>query len=256
MRKKSKSVYREFPVCYAKKAEDLPQWLSKGKLVIRRRGWTAMRVEGFEIRPMMEESFGGMRELADRLVIKCCYGPDNLKFEQFEYLLPYQVVPWHPDMLNEQPEKSKCNWFYDKLYPEVTHEKIKEEEEMSKPIYSCSHEGKQVFGERLTTNTDGDYVMQELGTKNVFLVAPNDCERVCPYSISICQLSGNGKGDEKHKQAAKDQFVVGDLIIDTHGNMHMVVAVDTKHVNAGTMIRGWKIPAEAVIIPSGEEVAG
>lgn len=87
---------------------------------------------------------------------------------------------------------------------------------------------RQEILDKLAVNSNGDWVMEEKGTGQVFTAQASSCEEVKPYTILVRNTMQN---QANHYTAKKDEFNVGDAFVTSQGEIVTVVKVDTKQDN-------------------------
>jgi hypothetical protein len=117
----------------------------------------------------------------------------------------------------------------------TTHKtKQKENTKMTK-LYEITLAGKpSLYGHKLATNSQGQWVMEVKGTGEVIAVDKSSVEEVMPYTISVS--FGNGHNNKQYAYLAEaGKYSVGDLfLIDAPLGRAIVnvTGVDTKSASA------------------------
>lgn len=120
---------------------------------------------------------------------------------------------------------------------EVEPEETKDEE---MTLYQIK--GTETYGTLLAKNSEGKYVLEIKGTKEVKTVDPTDVEEVIPHSVAI---KFNGGGQNYHYFAPKNSLEVGDWVILDCGSFAKVTEVDCKSKKATKELMGRKVLTES-----------
>ena len=100
--------------------------------------------------------------------------------------------------------------------------------------------GTETYGTYLATNSEGKYVLEMSGTKEVKAFSKTQVEEVLPWTFDV-------NFNDLHQQAYsyqgdKDSVKVGDLLFSKdHDKFVFVVAVDTKSKKATKRFSGFKL---------------
>ena len=114
------------------------------------------------------------------------------------------------------------------------------DEEMNNTLYQIK--GTETYGTLLAKNSEGKFVLEIKGTKEVKTVDPTDVEEVIPHSVAV---KFNGQGQNYHYFAPKDSLEVGDWVIMDCGSFAKVTDVDCKSKKATKELMGRKVLTES-----------
>jgi len=109
---------------------------------------------------------------------------------------------------------------------------------------------KTVYGNYLTTDSDGRYVMEMLGEeKGIAAFDKKAVEKVMPFTISVKYLT-NGSNDNHYHFLVDDEvkyeFKKGDVVWATdYGALVEITGVDTKNERATKPLKGFVLNTAA-----------
>ncbi len=109
-------------------------------------------------------------------------------------------------------------------------------------------EGKTTYGTKVGVNSANKFLMEEKGTGEILVVAPDAVEEIVPHTVSVSEI-----GSERvnyHYMIEPGKLLPGDLVLHTSKgskefSLGIVRAVDTKF-KAAKEFRGVKLVTEMV----------
>lgn len=106
------------------------------------------------------------------------------------------------------------------------------------------------YGEYLTTDGKGRYIIELKGSGNVIVVDKRDAQKVMPFTVDVKFKNSDGSWSDTNYSytvpEGMNDLAVDDLILvdnATRGSMPYVkiVAVDTKSDKATKQLSGWRL---------------